>query len=105
MVDRIAFYARVDDLDGDVEGVGDDVCSGSAGEEVEDHLASDFADGYAETFWSAMPWSAPKMISWHVDMLGWRVPWSVAICAASRSRRPSEPMGLVLESRACWRVV
>ena len=63
------------------------------------------SDGYAETFWSAMPWSAPKMISWHVDMLGWRVPWSVAICAASCSRRPSEPMGLVLESRACWRVV
>ena len=30
------------------------------------------SDGYAETFWSAMPWSAPKMMSSQVDMLGWR---------------------------------
>ena len=41
VVDRIAFDAGVDDLDGDVEGFGDDVCCGSAGEEIEDHLASD----------------------------------------------------------------
>ena len=42
MVDWVAFDAGVDDFDGDVEGVGDDVCGGSASEEIFDHLAGDF---------------------------------------------------------------
>lgn len=42
MVDGITFDAGVDDFDGDVEGVGDDVCGGSASEEIFDHLAGDF---------------------------------------------------------------
>lgn len=63
------------------------------------------SDGYADTPCPAIPWSAPKMMSWQVDMLGLSVPWSVAICAVSCSRRPREPMGLVLESRDCWMAV
>ena len=41
VVDRIAFDAGVDDSYRDVEGSCDDVCCGSAGEEIEDHLAGD----------------------------------------------------------------
>ena len=41
VVDRIAFDAGVNDSYRDVDGVGDDVCGSSAGEEIEDHLAGD----------------------------------------------------------------
>ena len=41
VVDRIAFDAGVDDSYRDVERSCDDVCCSSAGEEIEDHLASD----------------------------------------------------------------
>ena len=43
VIDRVTCDASVDDLNRDVEGIGDDDGGSSAGEEVENHLASYFA--------------------------------------------------------------
>ena len=101
MVDGFAFDAGVDDF----EGMSRDLAMTFAAAPPERRfrtICRVTSLGYAETFCAAMPWSAPKMMSWQVDMLGVSVPWRVAIWAASCSRRPREPMGLVLESRARW---